>query len=645
MNPSRGERAVPEKGKNSFFKAFLAKLRKRKIIETLAAFIGGGWLILEFVDRLLVAHYHFPDETIDLTFITILAALICTVLWRWFRGTEKRPGNVKIEVLLVPLIILTALCIDLNILFDIAGILGGRLLTGIIALCLGIAWIIFKSLQWAAVGQTTPAVQADLQSERSDRDLGHIAATTAAEPMRIRSLAVLPLANLSRDPEQEYFADGMTEELITSLARFAELRVISRTSSMHFKGTKKTLPEIARQLHVDGVVEGTVRRAGDRVRITAQLIHAATDQHIWAETYERDLGDILVLQSEVARAIVAEIQIKLTPQERVRIASIRRVVPEAYEDYLKGRQGAQKWSREEQEKSIAHLEQSIQKDSDYAPSYAGLDECYCWLALWGMSPPRPFFSKAKAAVAKALKLDGALAQAHAVLGSIQWQFDWDFAAAEKEFKQAIELNPGNANVRFQYGLFLNATGRSNECVSELIIGQRLDPVSPEVSQQLAMGYFFARRYDQAISQFKEAIDLGQSAFAHSLLAATYARKGMYSEAISTGRKASELLSPGTDIMVDVFLADAYVISNSQKDALNLLELWERIAGERYVDATHMSSINLALDRRDRAFEWLNRAFEERSPLLPCIKSVPIHLDKLGSDPRYHALLRRVGFSL
>jgi tetratricopeptide (TPR) repeat protein len=261
-----------------------------------------------------------------------------------------------------------------------------------------------------------------------------------------------------------------------------------------------------------------------------------------------------------------------------------------------------------------------------------------------MSPPRPFFSKAKAAVAKALKLDGALAQAHAVLGSIQWQFDWDFAAAEKESKQAIELNPGNANVRFQYGLFLNAMGRSDECVSELIIGQRLDPVSPEVSQQLAMGYFFARRYDQAIPQFKEAIDLEpRSAFTHSLLAATYARTGMYSEAISKGRKASELLSPGTEIMVDVFLADAYFISNRQADALDLLELWERIAGERYVDATHMSSLNLALGRRDRAFEWLDRAFEERSPMLPAIKSIPFHVDKLGSDPRYHALLRRIGF--
>jgi TolB-like protein/Tfp pilus assembly protein PilF len=633
---------MPER--KSHFKTLITKFRKRRIIETVAAFIAGGWLLIEVVERLLVGHYHFPEPTIDLTVVSVGGAFLSTLVWRWFRGTEKRPGNVKVEVLLVPLIILATLAIDLNLAFDIAGVSGMRLLTGIIALCLGIAWIIFKSLQWAAVGQTTPAVQADLQSVRSDRDLGQIAVTTAAEPVRIRSLAVLPLANLSRDPEQEYFADGMTEELITSLARFAELRVISRTSSMHFKGTKKTLPEIARQLHVDGVVEGTVRRAGDRVRITAQLIHAATDQHIWAESYERDLGDILVLQSEVARAIVDEIQVKLTPQERARLADIRRVVPEAYEDYLKGRQRAQKWSREEHEKSIVHLEQSIQKDPDYAPSYAALAECYCWLADWGMSPPRPFFSKAKAAVAKALKLDGTLAQAHAVLGSIQWQFDWDFAAAEKEFKQAIELNPGNANVRFQYGFFLNAMGRSDECVSELIIAQRLDPASSEVSQQLAIGYFFARRYDQAISQFKEAIDLGQSAFAHSLLAATYARKGMYSEAISTGRKASELLSPGTDIMVDVSLADAYVISNSRKDALNLLELWERIAGERYVDATHMSSLNVALDRRDRAFEWLNRAFEERSPLLPSIKSVPIHLDRLGSDPRYHALLRRIGFS-
>jgi TolB-like protein/cytochrome c-type biogenesis protein CcmH/NrfG len=461
-----------------------------------------------------------------------------------------------------------------------------------------------------------------------------------------KSIIVLPFENISPDLDQEYFSDGLTEEIITDLSQIHDLLVISRSSAMTFKGTKKTIPEIAQVVKVRYVLEGSVRKSGQNLRITAQLIDAANDIHLWADKYTGTLDDVFEIQEKVSRSIVEEIQVKLTRQEEARLVNIRRVIPEAYEDYLKGRQGAQKWSRDEHEKSIAHLEQSIQKDGDYAPSYATLAECYSWLAMWGMNPPRPFFSKAKTAVAKALELDGALAQAHAVLGSIHWQYDWDFVAAEKESIQAVDLNPGNANVRFLYGLFLNATGRSDECISELIIGQKLDPVSPEVSLQLAMGYFFAHQYDQAISQFKEAINLDpSSALAHSLLAANYARKGMYSEAISTGQKASKLLYAGTDIMVDIFIADAYSISNKRSDALNLLELWEQIAGERYVDATHISSLNLALDRRDRAFEWLNRAFEERSPLLPAIKSVPIYPDKLGSDLRYHALLRRIGYQL
>jgi len=459
-----------------------------------------------------------------------------------------------------------------------------------------------------------------------------------------KSIIVLPFENMSPEPDQEYFSDGLTEEIITDLSHIHDLLVISRSSAMTFKGTKKTIPEMAQAVNVRYVLEGSVRKAGNSLRITAQLIDASTDTHLWAEKYNGTLDDVFEIQEKVSQAIVGEIQVKLTQQEQARLITIRRVVPEAYEDYLKARQEAQKWSRDEHEKSIALLEQSIKKDADYAPSHALLAECYCWLALWGMSKPRLFFSKAKAAVERALQLDGALSQAHAVLGSIHWQVDWDFVAAEKEFKQAIELSPGDANVRFLRGLFLNATGRSDECISELIIGQRLDPLSPEVSLQLAMGYFFARRYDQAIDQFKEAIYLEpNSALAHSLLAANYARKGMYSEVISTGERASELLNPGMDVMVDIFLADAYFISNRRSDALNLIELWERIAGECYVDPVHMSSLNLTLERRERAFEWLNRAFEERSPLLPVIKGVPIYFDKLGSDTRYYSLLQRIGY--
>ena len=294
MNPSEGEPAVPEKEKDRFFKSFLAKLRKRRIIETLAAFIAGGWLILEFVDRLLVAHYHFPDVTIDLTFVTILAVLVCTILWRWFRGTEKRPGNVKVEVLLVPLIILTVLCIDLNIVFNIAGISGKRLLIGIIALCLGIAWIIFKSLQWAAI---SPAL-----TPRSRKRGVEISLPVPVKTER--SIVVVPFKNISPEKGHDYFCDGMTEELITKLSKVLSLRVISRTSAFIFKDTSKNVRDIAQELNVGYVLEGSVRKAGNKLRIAAQLIDARIDTHIWADSYDGILEDVFDIQENVSQSIV-----------------------------------------------------------------------------------------------------------------------------------------------------------------------------------------------------------------------------------------------------------------------------------------------------------------------------------------------------
>jgi len=644
MNPPNREKTPSTEVKESAFKTFLARRRKRHIIETFAGFIAGGWLFLEFVDRILIAHYHINEKWLDVAFFTLLGALLCVILWRWFRGTEKRPGNVKAEVLLVPLVILVTLAIDMNLVLKISAIPGKALLIGIVALCLGIAWVIFKSLQWAALGQPVPTGQADQQRVRSDRDLGQIVAATSTEPIRIRSLAVLPLANLSRDPEQEYFADGMTEELITSLARFSELRVISRTSSMHFKGSKKTLPEIAKQLNVDGIVEGTVRRAGDRVRISAQLIHAPTDQHIWAENYERDLNDILALQSEVARAIADEIQVKLSPQDRARLARTRRVDPEAYEAYLRGRQQLAKTSPEAFEKGLEFFELSIEKDPDYAPSHAALAECYCFFGLYGLYPVEVIFPKAKASAIRALQLDNSLSEAHAVLGWVLWQFAWDFSGAEQEFKQAIELNPSSAIARWQYADLLVLLGRKDEAVSQASASENLDPLSDAVAAQAAYVYVFAHRYEEAIGHLRRALEVGSStAVTHAILAWTYLQNGMLQEAAASAAKAVDLSGPGKSPVADAWLIDCYVILGSRDEAVGLLRVWEQLAAQGHVEPYLMAVFYAAVGDFDAAFDWWNRAFEQHSATLLWINCQIPAMNRISSDPRFRELLARINF--
>jgi len=646
MNPPNREKEPSTEVNESALKAFLTKLRKRHIIETFAGFIAGGWVFLEFVDRILIAHYHINEKWLDAAFFTLLGALLCIILWRWFSGTEKRPGNVKVEVLLVPLIILITLAIDLNLILRIAGIPGKKLLIEFIAFLLGIAWLIVKLYQWAALSQTAPAVRADLQSVRSDKDLGHISATTSTEPVLIRSLAVLPLANLSRDPEQEYFADGMTEELITSLARFSDLRVISRTSSMHFKGTKRTLPEIAKQLHVDGIVEGTVRRAGDRVRISAQLIHAPTDQHVWAESYERGLSDILALQSEVARAIAGEIQLKVTPQERARLSSARKVVPEAYDLYLRGLREYAKSSSDGFAKGLEYFEQSMQKDPDFALSHSALAACYVWFTTLRLGPPKTFIPKVKAAAAKALQLDPTLAEAHASLAITRWEYEWDWAGAETDFKRAIELNPNSAMARYHHALFLMAMGRFDDAISEATAASDLDPVSVTVATAVAQAYLWAGRYDEAIGGCQRVLDLDpENAYVHvTVRSISFAETGRIPEAVAAAESATRSSPPGRNILVDAFLANAYVRLEKPAEALKLLELWENLATQRYLDAGIMPCFYIPLGKMDKAFEWMYRGLEERSPQCPWYNTSPIRPSvEQRLDPRWSDVLRRIGF--
>ena len=460
-------------------------------------------------------------------------------------------------------------------------------------------------------------------------------------PGQIRSLLVLPLENLSRDPEQEYFADGLTEELITKLARISALRVLSRTTAMHYKGVRKPLPEIARELQVEGVVEGTVLRSGERVRISAQLIHAPTDTHLWADSYERDLRNVLALQSEVAQAIAREVQVKLTPQEEAHLAQAHPVDPEAYEAYLKGRYHWNKRSGEELPKAVRYFQQAIAKDPSYAAAYAGLADSLSSFGTWGFVPPNEGCAKAKGFALRALEMDPGLAEAHVSLGWVTAWYDYDFMAAEREFERAIELNPRYTTAHYWFGFFLALMGRYEEGYTELIRAIRLDPLSSVIHWGLGMVYWFSRRYDQAIEQSEKSLELDASFVgAHVLLGWVYPYKSLHEPAITSLRKAVQL-SHGASQWVGS-LGEAYAAAGYRDEARKILEQLQELSKQRYVTPYVIGRIYAALNEKDEAFRWLETAYQERAAWMLFLKTDP-RFDDLRSEPRFQDLMRRMNF--
>ena len=448
-------------------------------------------------------------------------------------------------------------------------------------------------------------------------------------------IAVLPLENLSRDPDQEYFADGMTEALITDLGKVSALRVVSRTSMMHYKGTRKTLPEIARELDVDGIVEGSVQRSGSRVRITAQLIQAVDDRHLWAETYERDLHNVLALQGEVARAITNEIQIKLTPQEHTRLSSARRVNPEAYEAYLKGRYYLVKWTDEGSKLAIEYFQQAINKDPKCAVAYASLAEVY---VTNSPLPRKDSVASAKAAATKALELDDTLGEAHTPLAIIRYQYDWDWTGAGEEFKRAIALNPNDTETHHQYSHYWMGMGRTEESYAESKRSLELDPLLPAINLHLGFHYLFARQYDQAIQQLQKTLQMDpNSPEALGWLGYAYEQKRMYPEALAAFGKAIAI--SGGISSYRASLAHTYAVSGKRREAQKLLD---ELSKEGYSPLS-IAEVETALGHKDKAFEWLERAYRQRdSDLAEFFKMNP-RFDSLRSDPRFQDLLRRMNF--
>ena len=462
----------------------------------------------------------------------------------------------------------------------------------------------------------------------------------APAPMGIRSIAVLPLENLSGDASQNYFADGMTDELITDLAQISALRVISRTSVMVYKGARKPLPQIARELNVDAVVEGTVLRSGDQVRITAQLIEASTDKHLWSQSYEGELRDSLALQSRVATAVADQIRINLTPQEQAALKNAKVVIPEAYESYLKGRYFWNKRTADGLKVALAYFQQAIEEDPKYAQAYSGLADTYALLGDWqyAVMTPKEAFPKAKAAAVKALELDSSLGEAHNSLAFVLDGFDWDFDSAGKEFQRAIELNPGYATAHHWYAWHLSLLGRFDEAIAEMRKAEDLDPLSLIINADLAELLGLAHSYDESIRQSRKTIEMDTNfALAHNQLAQVYLQKHMYDEAIAELQKAVRL--SGNSPTCTANLARAYVASGKRSEAVKLLGDLKKRSNPGYSNAAEIAMVYASLGDTDQAMNWLERGYEER--FNPGVLLRP-GFDPLRSDPRFRNLVQRIG---
>jgi TolB-like protein/DNA-binding winged helix-turn-helix (wHTH) protein/Flp pilus assembly protein TadD len=468
----------------------------------------------------------------------------------------------------------------------------------------------------------------------------------AAQPqptLTIRSIAVLPLKNLSDDEEDEYFADGFTEAMINELGKIAALRIISRTSVMQYKDAPKTIPEIARELNVDAVLEGSVLQSDDRVRITAQLIRATTDEQVWAESYECELDDVLELQREIARNIASEIRIKLTPQEQARLTRAHTVNPQAHEAYLKG---LFYWNRainspfaadfmQLNKRSADYFEQAIKLEPDYAAAYAALSESYHWLAS---DSREEFYPKAKEAALKALALDENLAAGHDALAFILWKLEWDLPRADREFKRAEELAPNSHN--WGYAKFLSSLGRHEEGIQRFKRAQDLDPLTFPLKISAGWTYVDARQFDNAIAQFRSILELAPNQFeAHRGLGTALVFKGKIEEGISECQKALELSDETSN---QATLGWAYAVGGKQRQARMILAELEGSTNQELGIDPKIAMIYGALGENDLALAHLERAYAKRDSFLLWLKVDP-RLDPLRSDERFSELIRRMGF--
>jgi adenylate cyclase len=577
-----------EEGMSNGVKSFFLNLRKKRIIEILAAFIGGGWLLIEVVERLLVSHYHFPERTIDITVVTLIAALICTLLWRWFSGREA-PRKFKLELMLIPLVVLIAILLDINLLLHLK----------------------------------TPESEAIPASKWKN------------------SIAVLPFVDMSPQKDQEYFCDGVTEELINRLSNIKELKVPARTSAFFFKGKPQDIQEIGQKLRVQKVLEGSVRKAGNELRITAQLINIADGYHLWSETYDRELQDIFAVQDEISLQIIDQLKIQLLGGVRERVVKRYTENAEAYDSYMRGMWlWNNKMTEEDYKKALFHFDRAIEMDPDFSLAYVGWAGIHTDLSLIHFVIAEEAIPKAKKALEHALKIDPKLPEALAWSGAIKYRYDYDWPGAEFDIKKALELNPNYGLAHLILAEHLLSRGYIDKAIEEASACLEHDPLSLYTQVGCANILFQAERYDDALKRCQKSLELDpQYPSALAWLGRCYVQKSLFQEAISALQKAVAFSGNNTEFLC--YLAYAYVVSGNLEKAHEIVGELDKLSKHIYVSKYHLAPVQAAMGDKDKAFESLESAYKERDGDLIWLKTDPRFV-VLRSDPRYEMMLKKIG---
>jgi serine/threonine-protein kinase len=454
------------------------------------------------------------------------------------------------------------------------------------------------------------------------------------------SMAVLPFSDLSPQKDQDWFCEGMTDEIIGRLTKFKDLKVIAKASVVVYRGTRKSIQDIGQELGVDAILEGSIRKERDQIRISAQLIDVEDGSYIWSETYDRELAGIFAIQDEISLAIVDKLKVELLGEEETELAKRHTENLEAYNLYLQGNYFEERFDLA---KALMCFQQALEKDPNYALAHVGIARSYSMLGAFSFLPPNEAYPRAKAALKKALQIDDTLSEAHASLASVKRNFDWDWDDAEREYKRAIELDPGSADAHSSYALYLSIMGRSDEAIIELKRAQELDPVSLYIKMLGGWVFCYARQYDESIDQFRQTLEMDPNyVMAHIWLGQTYIIKKMYEEAMASFQKAIALSEdiPFAAIALG-WLGMAYAYSGQRDEALKMLDRLDELSKQAYISPVYFGIIYTGLDDRDRAFEYYERAYSERSIYLAFAKVQPI-LDPLRSDPRFEELLKKMG---
>jgi TolB-like protein/Flp pilus assembly protein TadD len=597
---------------------FFAELKRRNVYKVAVAYAVVAWLLIQAASIFFPA-FDAPPWVMKIFIIVIIFGFPVALIFSW--AFEITPEGIKLES-------------DIEPSKSIARRTGRKIVAMTIALAVVAAGLFVYQL-------VRPKVGASLRDVRSDRAEGEGRPGGASLPAPNKSIAVLPFDNLSRDPDNAYFCEGVQDEILTRLAKVADLKVISRTSTQHFKSTPGNLPQIAKQLGVAHILEGSVQKASDQVRVNVQLINAMTDAHLWADTYDRKLTDIFAVESEIAKTIADTLQAKLTGSEKISIAKTPTVNPEAYELYLKGRFFWNKRTAADLRKSIEYYDRAIAKDPNYALAYAGLADSYVILSVFGAASPQDSIPQARAAAKKALELDDTLAEAHASSGRIAGPFDFEFDRSIAEFERAIQLNPNYAMAHhwLSWGP-LTALARVDRAIAEGKRAVELDPLSLINNADLGGNvYFNARRYDEAIAQLRKTIEIDPRFYlAHYYLGQAFQLKGQRTEAIAEYQRAVEL---DDDPEALAYLGQAYARAGQRDEAQKILGRLTEEATSRYVSGYSMALMFMGLGDKEQAIDALERAYREGAGNdLFTIRVDPM-LDDLRNQPRFEALAEKI----